>query len=68
MTEDERKALKSLATNDQIVIQNADKGGKIVLMDKEEYIAACEKDLSDEHFYEKLEEDPDSQYADEVNK
>ena len=68
MSNEERAALKSLEANDKIVIQNADKGGKIVLMDKKEYIAKCETDLSNTEFYEKLENDPNGEYAELVNK
>ena len=68
MTKKEREALNSLSKNEHIVIQSADKGGKIVLMDKKEYKAECEKDLSNDKFYEKMTEDPNGNYADEVLK
>ena len=33
----ERNAIKTLANNDSIIIKEADKGGAVVIMDKENY-------------------------------
>ena len=45
MTIEEREALKSLRKKEDIIIQSADKGGKIVVMDRLEYVDKCTKDL-----------------------
>ena len=66
LTVQERQALDDLSTNEKIIIKPADKGGRIVIMDKAEYISACERDLSDGEFYSKLGEDPNKWYAEEV--
>ena len=66
LTSKEHAALTSLAKNEEIVIKSADKGGKIVVMDKKEYKMACENNLSDRKFYEELAEDPNVHYAKEV--
>ena len=58
MSIEERTALKSLSERDDIIIQNADKGGKIVLMNCDEYNRKCEEDLSNITFYKKLKENP----------
>lgn len=42
-----RSALHCLANNDCVVIEMADKEGTIVIMNKNEYTSACEKNLSD---------------------
>ena len=36
-----------------MIIQQADKGGKIVLMDKDDYLNACQDMLEDTTFYQK---------------
>ena len=53
LSQDEKIALKSLQNRQDIVIHQADKGGKIVILNKEDYVQGCEKLLSDEKFYEK---------------
>ncbi len=63
MTTQEREALKSLKSNEQIVIQEADKGGKIVVMNRRDYINEIEKQLSNKSFYEKLDSDLNEEYA-----
>ena len=66
MTIQEREALKSLASNNSIVIQEADKGGRIVVMNRHDYIKECEKQLCNTSFYQKLDNDPNMEYASEV--
>ena len=50
-----------------ITMKPADKGGKVVVMNQTDYISECKKDLSDECFYRKLENDPNVSYATEVD-
>ena len=54
----ERKAIKSLATNSDIIIKPADKGGAIVIQDKCNYIAECQRQLSNETHHKQLTSDP----------
>ena len=54
----EKEALTSLTSNDMIIIKPADKGGAIVVMNRKDYIAEGLRQLGDEKFYQKLEEDP----------
>ena len=58
LTKKERKAIKSLPTNSDIIIKPADKGGAIVIQDKCNYIAECQCQLSNETHYKKLPYDP----------
>ena len=50
----ERKATKELKNAKDIVIVQADKRGKIALMDKEEYILKIEEKLRDQSFFEEV--------------
>ena len=58
LTKKERKAIKSLSTNSNIIIKTVDKGGAIVIQDKCDYIAECQCQLSNEIHYKKLPYDP----------
>ena len=51
---EENNSLKNLAARSDIIIKKADKGGKIVVMDKNIYIQNCLNQLSDTIFYKKL--------------
>ena len=51
LTKKEREALHDLASDQEIVIKPADKGGKIVIMDRTDYEAECERQLSDQDHY-----------------
>src|SRR6266516_3185326 len=53
---EETLALKSLKVNNSIVIKSADKGGAIVIMDKEAYISEANRQLQNKKYYKKLEE------------
>ena len=53
LTDDERIALRNLKEQNEMIIQQADKGGKIVLMDKDDYLKTCQDMLEDTTFYQK---------------
>ena len=46
-----------MSKRDDVVIKSADKGGKIVLMERKQYINECEKLLKSD-FYQPVQEDP----------
>ena len=54
LTPSEFKALKSLSKNKNIVIQKADKGNTVVILDKCSYISAIEEILNDNSKFSKL--------------
>ena len=58
LTKRERTAIKSLAENSNIVIKPADKGGAIVIQNKCDYIAECERQLNNSDHYKKLDHNP----------
>lgn len=67
LTPKERKVLKSLASDDSIVIKSADKGSGIVVEDRTGYIAAGLDHLSDTSIYEEIDSDPTPQLALGIN-
>ena len=56
ITVDEKLAIKNLQANQDIIIHSADKGGKIVIVNRNEYIEECNKQLSDSTFFEQTDE------------
>ena len=50
-----KNAIKSLALDRDIVIKEADKGGAVVIMDKEHYLSMLLDILNDQNYYERLE-------------
>lgn len=55
LTAAERQALSELRKNNSVVIKPADKGGAVVVMDRELYIAEGMRQLSDPRYYKELE-------------
>ena len=60
ISQNERKALKTLLSNKKLIIKEADKGAAVVIMSKEYYAQKSEEILEDSNFYEKLESNNDS--------
>ena len=54
-TKEERRAMKTLKTNKDIVIKPADKGGAIVVMNKQDYIDEGMRQLANKDHYRELE-------------
>ena len=54
LTPSEFKALKRLSKNENIVIQKADKGNTVVILDRCSYISAIEEILNDNSKFSKL--------------
>ena len=59
----QRRAIKSLQNNVNIIIKPADKGGAVVIQDKEDYITEATRQLSDEDYYTRLDSDPTTDYV-----
>lgn len=53
MTSEDEKALKSLMANQDIIIKNVDKGGGVVILDREDYLTESTRILSDVNYYKK---------------
>ena len=54
ISQKETNTLKTIKNNKNIIIKKADKGGAVVVMDKQDYIDKIEKHLKDEISYEKV--------------
>ena len=67
MTVEERAALKSLKDRKDVIIQSADKGGKVVVMNRGEYTEKCTADLSNNEFYQVMESDPTPRYIENIH-
>ncbi|CAF2852485.1 unnamed protein product [Rotaria sp. Silwood2] len=67
MTKEEIRLLNEIKSMDQIIIIQADKGGKIIIMDKSEYINKIEEKLNDNNIYEKLTKDPTDELKLKIN-
>jgi hypothetical protein len=48
-----------LSENSSIIIKEADKGGAIIIMDRDHYKEMVMPQLQDDHFYRKLTENQD---------
>uniref|UniRef100_H3ABA6 Uncharacterized protein n=1 Tax=Latimeria chalumnae TaxID=7897 RepID=H3ABA6_LATCH len=60
-----RLALKSLKSNPNIIIKKSDKGGNVVVLDRDVYVTALDNMLDPSH-YERVSEDLTSKISDEV--
>ena len=67
LSKGEQKAMEELAKRKDIIINNADKGSAVVIMDIEKYINEANCQLSDKRNYKKLQEDPTLQHSNLVN-
>ncbi|CAJ0965680.1 unnamed protein product [Ranitomeya imitator] len=65
---EEMEALEELVHDGDIIIKPADKGGAVVVMDKQAYVTEVMKQLSDEQVYGKLERDPKFSIQEEIKK
>ncbi|CAF5130122.1 unnamed protein product, partial [Rotaria sp. Silwood1] len=68
MNKDEIKLLNEIRAIEDIIIVQADKGGKIVVMDKIDYITKVEEKLNDENIYEQVKNDPTPKIKEEISK
>ncbi|BHF79945.1 hypothetical protein SprV_0702306900 [Sparganum proliferum] len=64
----EKQALRSLKTDDKIVIMSADKGGATVIMDKVDYVNKANQIFDDREAYAPLAADPTKKQAATIKK
>ncbi|CAH2305628.1 Hypothetical predicted protein [Pelobates cultripes] len=58
----ENQALKELSSDKNIIIKPSEKGGNIVILEKDMYIDMCMIHLNDTSCYQKLKGDPTKKY------
>ena len=58
--------MKNLKDREDIVITNADKGGAVVILNKDDYQKEATRQLSDKSSYKKLASDPTSDHVHKV--
>ena len=68
LTREQMSSLKELSDNPEIVIQKADKGSAVVVMNTTDYLREGYRQLSDTQFYTKLSHDSTQEIATNVTK
>ena len=63
-----KKALKSLANREDIIITKADKGNAVVIVDVSDYINEANRQLNSTKFYKKITKDRTVMHIIKVNK
>ena len=67
LKKEELAAITTLRNNKEVVIKPEDKGGNIVIMNREDYIKEGLRQLSDHNHYEVLNEDPTLNYNNQIH-
>lgn len=67
ITKNEQDALNALSNRQDIVIKPADKGGGIVILDRNDYVKVGDRQLGDRKFYKPLLSDPTKEHQTIVN-
>ena len=67
LSKDEKVAVKDLSKRDNIIINNADKGGAVVIMDVIDYIREAKRQLNEPRDYKVLAKDPTTTNNDLIN-
>lgn len=62
-----KRCLHTLARDTSIVIKQADKGGALVVWDRQSYIKEGLRQLSDQKFYKPLDKDPTVEFNETIN-
>ena len=66
LTHKQKRALKELRRNEDIVIKSADKGGAIVIWSKQDYIKEARRQLSNKAHYRELAADPTADFENTI--
>ena len=66
LSKEERDALTSLRNRTDIVIKPANKGGAVVVWDRNLYLEEATKQLSDTHFYQQIDRDVTETHQKEI--
>ena len=66
LSKKERKAITTLSEDESIVIKPADKGGAIVILNTEDYIKECERQLTNTSHYKRLYHNPTKEFNQQI--
>ena len=66
ITNEERRAISDLKNNSDIVIKEADKGSAIVIMNTDDYLSECHRQLDDTTYYQPVSKDLTAKIAGKV--
>ena len=61
-------ALRNLQQNQDIIIKPADKGGTIVIQDRNKYIIECERQLNNQQHYRIIQTDPTKEFYQQISR
>ena len=64
----EQRALMHLWRRQDIVIKPTNKASAVVVLSREDYVMKAEQQLNDTNYYQKLENDPTSAFAEEIKR
>ena len=67
LTREEQQALENLRKYEDLIIKQADKGSRVVVMDRTRYVAEATRQLSDVDVYVTLDRDPTEYIIKKVN-
>lgn len=67
LSKSERTALKDLMSNPEIIIKSTDKGGSLVIHNKDDYLEEAYRILSDSQYYNKINTEPSAIYSAEYH-
>lgn len=68
VSKEEKDALYGLSKDPHITIKQADKGGAVVILDTQDYIAEAQRQLSDPRFYCTSDHDLTPEFSDRIEK
>lgn len=66
LSKEEKGAIRSLKQDPSITIKSADKGGAVVILNTEDYVAEANRQLSDRNFYLPLARDQSQRFNDRI--
>ena len=67
LTKEQRKGLKALQDKPEIIIQKADKGSAVVVMNTKDYLSKGCRQVLDTNFYTKIDHNPTKKVSDKIS-
>ncbi|XP_045215214.2 uncharacterized protein LOC123565411 [Mercenaria mercenaria] len=67
LSKEEQEALKHLSQDETIVVKKADKGSSVVIMNRKDYISEAYRQLENNKYYERLDENPQKVFSKDIH-